>query len=35
MHFFNMIMIARFGRKVSGWVRTVELPRAANMPPPR
>ncbi len=24
MHFFNMIMIAKFGRTVSGWVRTNE-----------
>jgi hypothetical protein len=35
MHFFNMVMIARFGRKVSGWVRAVDMPRAANLPPPR
>ena len=35
MHFFNMLMIARFGRTVNGWVRATELPRAASMPPPR
>ena len=35
MHFFNMIMIARFGRTVNGWVRATDLPRAGHMPPPR
>jgi hypothetical protein len=35
MHFFNMLMIARFGRTVNGWVRATELPRAAQVPPPR
>lgn len=39
MHFFNMMMIARFGRTVSGWVRTnaaqAALPPHASpaMPP--
>jgi hypothetical protein len=35
MHFFNMLMIARFGRTVSGWVRMnehVQINRA--VPPP-
>lgn len=31
MHFFNMAMIARYGRTVSGWVRAND---AANLPPP-
>jgi hypothetical protein len=34
MHFFNMMMIARYGRTVSGWMRSNAMPRAANMPPP-
>lgn len=25
MHFFNMVMIAKFGRTVSGWVRANEV----------
>ncbi len=25
MHFFNMVMIAKFGRTVSGWVRANEI----------
>lgn len=31
MHFFNMAMIARYGRTVSGWVRAND---AAVAPPP-
>lgn len=35
MHFFNMIMIARFGRTVTGWVRSNEQVRVGRaMPPP-
>lgn len=35
MHFFNMAMIARYGRTVSGWVRSNEAARgAAAVPPP-
>ena len=33
MHFFNMMMIARFGRTVSGWVRTNAAQAASPMPP--
>lgn len=34
MHFFNMIMIARFGRTVSGWVRTNEYQNGPKVTPP-
>lgn len=35
MHFFNMAMIARYGRTVSGWVRANEAVNgAAAIPPP-
>ena len=34
MHFFNMLMIARFGRTVSGWVRTNEHLQLAKVPLP-
>lgn len=35
MHFFNMAMIARYGRTVSGWVRSNEAAKApAAVPPP-
>ncbi|MCA3024393.1 MAG: hypothetical protein ING37_05200 [Rhodocyclaceae bacterium] len=30
MHFFNMIMIAKFGKAVSGWVRTNEFESAED-----
>jgi hypothetical protein len=33
MHFFNMLMIARFGKTVSSWMRAHE-PRPAGSPPP-
>ena len=32
MHFFNMVMIAKFGRAVSGWVRSSESHEGAAMP---
>lgn len=40
MHFFNMMMIARYGRTVRNWVRDSQqldhefAPRPINMPPP-
>ena len=34
MHFFNMMMIARYGRKVSGWMHANALAQAGRMPPP-
>jgi hypothetical protein len=36
MHFFNMIMIAKFGRTVSNWVRVNERQQMHNsdVPPP-
>jgi len=34
MHFFNMLMIARFGRTVSGWVQTNEHQLSRAVPPP-
>jgi hypothetical protein len=33
MHFFNMLMIARFGKTVSSWMQTQES-RLAGGPPP-
>ena len=34
MHFFNMLMIAKFGRTVSNWVRANERVNAAPEPVP-
>jgi len=34
MHFFNMLMIARFGRTVSGWVRANEHSKVVKAVPP-
>ena len=34
MHFFNMAMIARYGRTVSGWVRANEAANGAAVVPP-
>jgi hypothetical protein len=33
MHFFNMLMIARFGKTVSNWMRANEARQAGGPPP--